>query len=279
MGNEHYARYYHALRAIEIRFPVSSDSSHVNVSFKWHDAFVDSQTCTQKNIHFEKAGVLFCMAALESQKGAEANRDTRDGIAEAVKAFSLAAGAPRLCCNYEALACHVPHAALVSSSQQVAAVTAVTTQQRAARSAGIFRYMREEVVLKTDSPRSTDISGECCAMLEELMLAQAQEMFYEMLSAKRAADGAGSAIKRATLAAAAWSVSELYEAAHEAYLKPQLVRHVQREWGESSKTKALLYKAQAHFMQARPPPLHTQDAQRTPLYWRHCWPMQHGNTG
>lgn len=94
MGNEHYAKYYHALRAIEIRFPVSADSSHVNVTFKWHDAFVDSHTCSQKNIHFEKAGVLFCMAALESQKGAEANRDTRDGIAEAAKAFSLAAGAP-----------------------------------------------------------------------------------------------------------------------------------------------------------------------------------------
>lgn len=106
-------------------------------------------------------------------------------------------------------------------------------------------------MLKTDTPRSTDISGECCAMLEELMLAQAQEMFYEMLSAKKAADGAGSAIKLATLAAVAWSVSELYEAAHEAYLKPQLVRHVQREWGESSKTKALLYKAEAHYMQAR----------------------------
>jgi BRO1-like domain len=93
VGSDVYSRYMHALRAVEIRFPVSADGSHVNVAFKWHDAFVDRDACSQKNIHFEKAGVLFCMGALESQRGAEVNRDSQAGIAEAIKAFSLAAGA------------------------------------------------------------------------------------------------------------------------------------------------------------------------------------------
>jgi hypothetical protein len=90
---DHFTKYYGALRAIEIRFPVSSDSSHVNISFKWHDAFRDKQTCTQKNIHFEKASVLFCMAAIASQKGLDVSRKTESGITEAVKSFALAAGA------------------------------------------------------------------------------------------------------------------------------------------------------------------------------------------
>ena len=78
---------------MEIRFPVSNDNSHVNVAFKWHDAFVDRESCSQKNIHFEKAAVLFCMGALECQRGADEARDIQASIAEAAKAFSQAAGA------------------------------------------------------------------------------------------------------------------------------------------------------------------------------------------
>jgi hypothetical protein len=96
VGSDHYAKYLSALRAVEIRFPVSNDSSHVNVAFKWHDSFIDSVSCTQKNIHFEKAGVIFSMGALESQRGAEVSRDTQAGIAEAAKAFALSAGAAQL---------------------------------------------------------------------------------------------------------------------------------------------------------------------------------------
>lgn len=90
---ETFSQYYSALRAIEIRFPVSSDNSHVNISFKWHDAFKDSSSCTQKNIHFEQAAIVFCMAAISSQKGVAANRTAAQGIAEAAKGFAMSAGA------------------------------------------------------------------------------------------------------------------------------------------------------------------------------------------
>ena len=90
---ESFSRYYSALKAIELRFPVSPDSSHVNISFKWHDAFKDSLSCTQKNIHFEQAAIVFCMAAISSQRGVSANRTATQGIAEAAKGFAMSAGA------------------------------------------------------------------------------------------------------------------------------------------------------------------------------------------
>jgi hypothetical protein len=48
---------------------------------------------------------------------------------------------------------------------------------------------------------------------------------------------------------AAQSVSELYSAAAEAYAKPALVKHLQREWAEANRVKALMYAAEAHFLQ------------------------------
>lgn len=92
MGMETFSRYYSALKAIELRFPVSPDSSHVNISFKWHDAFKESVSCTQKNLHFEQASIVFCMAAISSQKGVAANRAAMPGIAEAAKGFAMSAG-------------------------------------------------------------------------------------------------------------------------------------------------------------------------------------------
>lgn len=121
-------------------------------------------------------------------------------------------------------------------------------------------------MLKTETPRSVDISGECCAVLENVMLAQAQEMFYEILCAKKSADGETSAIKDATLAQVSWSVSEMYTAAADAYMKPVLVKHIQREWGESSKVKALMYQVEAHYVQVCLPVL-LWEAPRTWKSW------------
>lgn len=89
---ETFSRYYTALRAIEIRFPVSSDPSHVSINFKWNDAFRDTQSCSQKNIYLEQAAIVFCMAAISSQKGVDVNRTSLQGIAEAVKSFAMSAG-------------------------------------------------------------------------------------------------------------------------------------------------------------------------------------------
>jgi BRO1-like domain len=113
---------------------------------------------------------------------------------------------------------------------------------------GLLKYLRENVTLKTDSPRSVDISGECCTMLESLMLAQAQEMFYELMHAKRTANP--KAFTYGLLAQVAASTAGLYNEVAEKYAKPQLVKHFDKEWAESSRVKNILYTAEAHYMQA-----------------------------
>jgi BRO1-like domain len=46
----------------------------------------------QKSVAFEKANVLFNIAAVHSQMGAKEDRKTPDGLARAVESFSKAAG-------------------------------------------------------------------------------------------------------------------------------------------------------------------------------------------
>lgn len=103
--------------------------------------------------------------------------------------------------------------------------------------------------MKTEAPRPVDISGECCSMLEQLMLAQAQEVFYEAMHRKAAAPG--SKLSAGTLAAVAMGVSNMYSEVSALYHKPQLVKHFNREWGETSRVKALLYWAEAHHLAAK----------------------------
>lgn len=93
---EKFAKYYRALCACELRFPISGDSSQVSIAFTWYDSFQDTKKATQKNVHFEKAAILFCLVSLASQRGIEAVRTTEVGMKEAVEQFCCAAGA---CCS------------------------------------------------------------------------------------------------------------------------------------------------------------------------------------
>lgn len=45
--------------------------------------------------------------------------------------------------------------------------------------AGSYAYLRDVASVRVEQPRPVDISPECAAMLERLMLAQAQECVYE----------------------------------------------------------------------------------------------------
>lgn len=80
------------------------------------------------------------------------------------------------------------------------------------------------------------------------MLAQAQEMFYELMHAKRSTNP--NAFSYGTLASVASSTAGLYTEVAEKYAKPQLVPHFDKEWAESSRVKSILYTAEAHYMQA-----------------------------
>jgi len=57
-------RYYKCLANIETRFPISTERGHIHLTFPWADAFRPTKKAGQANIHFEKAAVLFNLAAV-----------------------------------------------------------------------------------------------------------------------------------------------------------------------------------------------------------------------
>lgn len=63
------------------------------LSFRY-DSFTGVPLC-QQNLSLEKASILFNMAALYSQFGTRANRQTLTGLEEAVSSFQKAAGMQR----------------------------------------------------------------------------------------------------------------------------------------------------------------------------------------
>jgi programmed cell death 6-interacting protein len=78
---------------METRFPISADKGHVNLSFSWCDAFKPQKKTTQSNLHFEKAAVLYNLAAVQCQQALAADRSSDDGIKLACHLFQMAAGA------------------------------------------------------------------------------------------------------------------------------------------------------------------------------------------
>ena len=85
-------RYFRALCLMETRFPISRDSGQVHVSFVWYDAFRHSKKTEQCSIHFEKASVLFNLAAILTQQALNADRTADAGRKEAAKFFQVSHG-------------------------------------------------------------------------------------------------------------------------------------------------------------------------------------------
>ncbi|XP_051509791.1 rhophilin-2-like isoform X1 [Myxocyprinus asiaticus] len=88
-GVELLARYYSQLAFLENRF--FSPTHQIGIFFTWYDSFTGVPVC-QQNISLEKASVLFNMAALYSQIGTRANRQTQAGLEDAISAFQKSAG-------------------------------------------------------------------------------------------------------------------------------------------------------------------------------------------
>lgn len=63
-------RYYHVLNEVQARFPISKDKQHVRCAFVWFDSFKPRSRASEHSVHFEKAAVLFNIAALHSRRAA-----------------------------------------------------------------------------------------------------------------------------------------------------------------------------------------------------------------
>uniref|UniRef100_A0A672PP14 Rhophilin, Rho GTPase binding protein 2 n=1 Tax=Sinocyclocheilus grahami TaxID=75366 RepID=A0A672PP14_SINGR len=83
------ANYFSQLSFLETRF--FSPTRQIGIFFTWYDSFTGVPVC-QQNISLEKASMLFNMAALYSQIGTRADRQTQAGLEDAIAAFQKSAG-------------------------------------------------------------------------------------------------------------------------------------------------------------------------------------------
>lgn len=66
-------------------------SSNTHLCLRRYDSFTGIPVC-QQNVSLEKASILFNMAALYSQIGTRADRQTQAGLEDAIAAFQKSAG-------------------------------------------------------------------------------------------------------------------------------------------------------------------------------------------
>ncbi|KAI5302815.1 bck1-like resistance to osmotic shock, partial [Ascosphaera pollenicola] len=88
-GRDLLYRYYGQLELLELRFPV--DEHHIKVTFTWYDAFT-SKTTSQYSLAFEKASVIYNIAAVLSCHAANQIRHEEIGLKAAFHSFQAAAG-------------------------------------------------------------------------------------------------------------------------------------------------------------------------------------------
>jgi len=106
--------------------------------------------------------------------------------------------------------------------------------------AGCFAVLRQDVLPRAGGVKgglTPDLSPECCALLERLMLSQAQECFFE----KASRDGKSPAV----CAKLAMQVAAFCEEAAAAITHPSLKDHFDRAWAAHVSSKAACFKAHA----------------------------------
>lgn len=89
VGRDLCYRYYGQLELLELRFQIDED--HIKVMFSWLDAFTDVET-SQYSLAYEKASVLFNLAAVLSGIALQQQRATPEGMKLAYHSFQAAAG-------------------------------------------------------------------------------------------------------------------------------------------------------------------------------------------
>ncbi|KAG9448896.1 hypothetical protein H6P81_008861 [Aristolochia fimbriata] len=107
--------------------------------------------------------------------------------------------------------------------------------------AGAFAFLRDHEAGKVavTGQGTADISSECAAMLERLMLAQAQECFFEKVIGDGKPPGLCSKVAR--------QVGLFYEEAHAALSVPPLNQHFDRTWISHVQLKAAQFFSEASY--------------------------------
>ena len=88
-GRDLLYRYYGQLELLELRFPIDED--HIRISFNWYDAFTEAPI-SQHSLAYEKACVLFNIAATLSYTASTQTRTEVDGMKRAYHSLQACAG-------------------------------------------------------------------------------------------------------------------------------------------------------------------------------------------
>lgn len=88
-GRDLLYRYYGQLELLDLRFPI--DENHVRISFTWYDAF-SKKPISQYSLAYEKASIIFNIAATLSAIAAGLDRSDSDGLKRAFHSLQASAG-------------------------------------------------------------------------------------------------------------------------------------------------------------------------------------------
>ncbi|KAL3151227.1 hypothetical protein ABBQ38_013068 [Trebouxia sp. C0009 RCD-2024] len=85
-------RYYQGLTVVQQHFPMGRKKDGILVEFPWYDAFQSNKRAASDSVAYEKASVLFNLAAVCSQQSLANDLATDGGLKGAARHFQEAAG-------------------------------------------------------------------------------------------------------------------------------------------------------------------------------------------
>uniref|UniRef100_A0A7S1BC92 BRO1 domain-containing protein n=1 Tax=Corethron hystrix TaxID=216773 RepID=A0A7S1BC92_9STRA len=190
----------------------------IGLEVSWKSAFDTSRTVRRSNIRYERACVLFNIAALESYIGAKSDRSTVAGTDEAIKRFQNAAGIFK-------------HLTLLEVDPS---------------------NMKPDP--ENNYKPDIDLNKDCLTMLEYLMLAQAQACMFEKVCKHQpvAANATTSRLKVwwHCLSKIAMGASVLYEKAFSHSNSEFFALYIDSRWSYSMKAWLAAFKAISQYWQS-----------------------------
>lgn len=195
-------RYFRALSVMESRFPISNEREHVNTLYF---TWYDAFKQGRKA---SQQNIHFEKAAIAFNLGAVQSQ--------------IALSADRTTANGLKQACGAFQAA-----------------------AGVFAFLRDHISMKAagaGNNTTLDISVECAGMLERLMLAQAQECFFEKVVTDNKPPLLCSKVAK--------QVGSFYEEAYAALVLPPLNQHFDRTWVAHVQLKSAQFIAESCYRAA-----------------------------
>jgi len=82
-------RYYQGLTVLQQHFPIGRKREGISIEFPWYDAFQSTKKAASDSITYEKASILFNLAAVCSQQSLASDLSTDGGLKAAARHFQV----------------------------------------------------------------------------------------------------------------------------------------------------------------------------------------------